>query len=174
MELPPEFRHIRYSPGGSMLKNPRLVKIGLSLLSSALAIAIIVAWISSYHAPVYVRYGDSFGEVWCVFDRGLVQLELNHGHHNADGWVINDMTGLDHWGWHELQILRPGWRAHLGLSTWSYYLGRDNGVIGKPAHGRVIFFPLAPALIAGLLLVLIATRARRRVVHSTATQAATA
>ena len=152
-----------------MLTN-RHFKIG-SLLVAICVGAVAFACVASYRAPIYLRYGNGIGEAWCVFDRGLVQVELNHGQHGADGLVFNDFSKLEHWGWHELQELRPGWRARVGLSTWSYYLGADSGIVGKPVHGRVIFFPLAPAGAAAVVLfiVLAATKSRRRIHASAAT-----
>ncbi len=149
-----------------MFANHRWLKIGSLLLVAAAGCALAFAWAASYRAPIYVRYGSGVGEVWCVLDRGLVQVEMNLGRHGAGGWVINDFTGMQRWGWRELQILRPGWRARFGLSTWSYYLGADCGVVGKPVHGRVIFFPLAPAAVGGLLAIVAAKSARRRTVKT--------
>jgi uncharacterized membrane protein len=152
-----------------VLANRTWLKFGLLLVIALVGMASAFVWASSYRAPVLIRYGNGVGEVWCVFDRGLVQVELNHGRLGPDGWVINDFTGLTRLGWRELETFRPGLHAKIGLATWSYYLGADSGIVGKPVHGRVIFFPLAPAIAVGLLTILIATKARRRLIASAAT-----
>jgi hypothetical protein len=137
-----------------------------SAVSLLLCVAALVLWLASYAKTFSVRFSRPEGELFVLFDRGLVQIDAVRGDTTDSGWGFNDFRRMAGWGWDELNMFAPhaSWFRSAGFGGESYSRNIGTGfwpMVSLPAC--VLFFPLWAVVIASLPLpIMWAIRRRRR------------
>jgi hypothetical protein len=115
------------------------------LVSGGLVILITCLWAWSYHAPHSLLFSHACGEVECLTDRGIIQVNLVWGDTECRGVSWDSHQRSAGWGRAELDLFGPEAGigrlfADIGFATWSYTRTLQM-FFGPSLPGRVFFFP---------------------------------